>query len=293
MFKKINVELLDLTPALAKQFADMPTLLGERPVKAARMRYLYDIITRGYLAGVSWSVVKDTATGMTYRANGQHTSTVLANLAPEQFPAGLLATIESYETDNLATDGFLIFDMFDAKQSSRSNTDKLNTYKCLYVELASLNVEFLSNLLHGVHITYRDQGDKETQETWHRGLYLTDEHVREFVCWAHDLRHSTVTDADGHVKAVVHPWLFSKPGVVAEMFHQFLYLPDRDVVTRWWSYVLHQNHADVDHESKEYVTSLMGWQAKRRIRPTTYRQLTAKMFKKFLRAGGNGTSLAA
>src|SRR5262245_61631259 len=135
MFSKTNVTLETCTREVAKAFATMPALKGERPLRPHRLAFLRSCVAAGTFVSPTWAVVVDKATGQRYRCNGQHSSTMLADLPDENYPADLLVTIEEYTSDDLTKDAFHIFNIFDHPSSSRTNIDVINQHRVYYDDL--------------------------------------------------------------------------------------------------------------------------------------------------------------
>src|SRR5215475_12875978 len=221
----------------------------------------------------TWAVVVETATGTRYRANGQHSSAALANLTPEEFtiafPTGLLVTVEEFTSDNLLQDGFLIFDMFDHPKSARTNTDIMGLHRAHHPDLAEIDVNLLVHLSNGFAFfnATRDGGTELAPRQ--RGAYYEDPIYREFALWAAPYHNSR------------HAWLFKKPGVVAEMYNDFV-LIDETEAKQFWQLVLTESHPDADHETRELSHTLRELAQKQKTVPQTrFRKEAAKYFRRF------------
>src|SRR5262245_20526259 len=153
MFEKTNVTLETCDRTFATTFSQMPALEGERLLKPARLAFLRNHVKAGTFVSPTWAVVIDKNTGNRYRANGQHSSTVLAELTETDwqlyFPKGLLVTVEEFTTDDLDSDTFLIFDIFDNPISARANVDVMNLHRMHYEDLANVTPQALVNLMDG------------------------------------------------------------------------------------------------------------------------------------------------
>ena len=251
--------------------AQMPGLMGERPLKSSRLAFLSNLIQTRRFASPTWAVVVDSATGTRYRANGQHSSTMLAQLEPQDFPTGLLVTIEEYTTDDFAHDAFAIFNIFDHPRSARTNTDVMGLYRAQFdQELAGLNLSTLVALCGGL---YFHENHRENGRVWpprERGLYLHDPAMRQFVLWAAGL------------DTTKHHWLLGKAGVVAEMYADFQ--ADEEKAREFWTLVFRENHPDTDHETRELSTTLKEWAMKPRIKQDRFRREAARNWKRFIRS---------
>jgi hypothetical protein len=273
MFSKTNVTLDNCTLEFAKEFATMAPLLGERPLKANHVAFLSQHIKNGTFASPTWAVVVDAATGRRYRANGQHSSTALASLTPEEFsaafPSGLLVTVEEFTSQNLDQDGFLIFDLFDHPKSLRSNTDIMGLHRAHHPDLAEVDVNLLVHLGNGLAFFNGSREDGKELAPRERAGYYLDPICRQFALWA----------APYHASR--HAWLFKKPGVVAEMYNDIVVV-DETEAKRFWELVLTESHPDADHETRELSYTLRELAQKQKTVPQArFRKEAAKYFRRF------------
>jgi len=277
MFSKTNVTLESCTHELATTFAQMPALAGERPLKPARLAFLRSHLKAGTFVSPTWAVVVDKTTGTRYRANGQHSSTVLAELAPDRalgpqdttYPAGLMVTIEEYTSDDLVKDGFLIFDLFDHPASVRGNVDVMNLHRVHYADLADVDPKLLLNLTSGIALFEKGLEKGSFFPVRERGAYLEHQEYRQFVLWAAP-----------YVKSV-HAWMLKKPGIVAEMVgHRRL---DPHAAEDFWHLVFTESHPDSDHETRELSRVLKEWASKPKVSQDRFRRETAKQWRRYRR----------
>jgi hypothetical protein len=247
----------------------MPALAGERPLKPARLAFLRSHLKAGTFVSPTWALVVDKTTGTRYRANGQHSSTVLAELTPETFPAGLRVTLEEYTSDDLAKDGFLIFDLFDHPASVRGNIDVMNLHRVHYADLQEVDAKLLLNLTSGIALFEKGLEKGSFFPARERGAYLEHEEYRQFVLWA-----------ASYVKAV-HAWMLKKPGIVAEMVgHRRL---DPHAAEDFWHLVFTESHPDSDHETRELSRTLKEWASKTKVTQDRFRRETAKQWRRYRR----------
>jgi len=273
MFAKTNVTLETCTPESAHAFATMAPLLGERTLKVNRLNFLRGHIQEGRFVSPTWAVVIDSRTGKKCRANGQHSSTVLAELTPEAFaaafPNGLLVTIEEYTSDNLDEDGFVLFDLFDHPKSARSNADTMGLHRAHHPDLVNVDLNLLVNLGNGFAYFNATREDGTELAPRSRGIYYAEPIYRDFALWAapyHDSRHA---------------WMFKKPGLVAEMFYEIT-MVDEVMAKDFWQLVLTESHPDADHETRELSHTLRELAQKQKTVPQTrFRKEAAKYFRRF------------
>jgi hypothetical protein len=272
MISKTNVTLETLTLDLAKQFAALPGLLGERPLRDARVTYLNHERENGRFIDPAWAVVLESATGTRYRVNGQHSSTMLSRLAPADFPTGLMVTIEEYTTTDLATDAMHLFNLFDHPRSARTNTDVMGLYRAAYPELGPVDLSLLVSICNGIAQSQTTQptANRETYPPRDRGTYLRRSDVREFVLWAHQYA------------GAMHHWMFGKAGIVAEMFLDMQI--DKATAQTFWGLTLDESHADPDHESRELSRNLKDLAPKPRVGQDRLQKEAAKFWRRYRRS---------
>jgi hypothetical protein len=274
-FSKTNVTLETLTPELAKQFSAMPGLIGERPLRPSRVAFLDHHRREGTFVSPSWAVVVDQMTGQRYRANGQHSSYMLAQVDGTRdgdpgFPADLSVTIEEYTTDNLQQDALRIFDLFDHPRAARTNTDIMGLHRARFEELMEIDLPLLVALCNGV-ASYEDERGREgiVLPPRERGGYLTRPQVREFVQWAAAYENA------------IHGWMLKKAGLVAEMFANLQ--TESSVAKEFWRLVLTDSHPDHEHETRELARTLRDWATRPRIKQDRFRREAAKQWRRYRR----------
>jgi hypothetical protein len=269
MFSRTNITLENCTQELARQIAGMPGLPGERPIRATRLAYLANLRRTHRFVAPSWAIVVDTTTGARYRANGQHSSLMLAECPPEEFPQGLLCTIDEYSTDNFDADASEIFEIFDNPRSARSNTDKMSTVRARFAELQEIKLELLVAIVNGVahYEGTREGGVVRTPRQ--RGMYLNAPDVRTFAIWAASHEHAR------------HNWLFWKPGVVSEMFTDLQ--TDPDAAKAFWDLTLTESHPDPEHETRECSRNLKELAPRPRVGQDRLQKEAAKFWRRYRR----------
>lgn len=270
MFSKTNVTLEICTQELAKQIAIMPGLPGERPVRPSRLAYLETLRRTGRFASPTWAIVVDSATGTRYRANGQHSSTMLAQVPPEEFPRDLLVTIEEYTTNNFAEDGFEMFEIFDNPRSARSNTDKMGTFRVRYPELMEIKLEVLVAVTNGLAHYEADREGGVVLTPRQRGGYFSRPEVRAFTTWIAGYQNAR------------HGWLLSKPGVVAEVFTDLQV--DPPAAKEFWDLTFTETHPDPDHESRECSRNLKDLAPRPKVGQDRLQKEAAKFWRRYRRS---------
>jgi hypothetical protein len=218
----------------------------------------------------TWATVVDKTTGLTSRANGHHSSTVLAEWPAEEYPAGLLVTIEEYTTDDLTHDAFLIFDLFDHPRSVRSNVDVMNLHRAHFPDLKAIDAKLCLALCNGIAMYEASRENGLVLPTRQRGGYLETDAYRSFVEWG------------AAFASTRHAWLLKKPGVVAEMVANRL--SDADDAQDFWGLVFTESHPDTDHETRELSRTLRAYKGKPKVGQDRFRREAAKQWRRFRRS---------
>jgi hypothetical protein len=271
MFSVTNVTSNPMTPELAREFAQMPGLPGERPLNPVRLKHLDTERRTGRFTSPTWAVVINEATGQRYRANGQHSSTMLSSQCPpEEFPTGLRAIVVEYTTDNFAEDAFTIFEIFDNPRSVRNNTDKMSQFRALYPDLAHIKLQILVAVANGIY-HYEDQREGGiTLGARVRGIYYNQPEVREFAQW--------ITAYDN----TMHDWMITKPGLVCAMFATIK--ADKANAEVFWDYTFLESHGDPEHESRELTRNLKELLPRRRIGQDRLQKEASKFWRRYTRS---------
>jgi hypothetical protein len=274
MIEKIKSELLPLTRELAQQFKDLKPVPGERPMRHSRLNFFQVQLRQQTFNSPNWAKAIIEGTGEEYRADGQHTSNLLATCDESLFPQGLSVTVSTYlltSTEDLAQ----LFDLFDNPRSARSNADKLGIYIAEYPELAQVDRTFLNKIAHGIDYHYRDlvsaghQGVRVFPQREH-GLYFSAAAHREFALWLYPLREAK------------HAWMFSKPGITAEIYADWQ--GHRELAERFWREVMTESNPDVEDETRELATTLRDWAKKQpRVKQDKFRHYAKKIFDRYRR----------
>lgn len=274
-FKKISVEGVPLTLQLAREFAALPPLPGERDVKPARLQFLEARLRDGRFDGPTWARGHCRADGKTYRLDGQHSSKLLASL-PEglPFPEGLLVTINTYEFDSIEMDGAPLFNLFNHPRSNRTNEDAVGIYRAAAAaELREIPKPLLSDLAAGVG-EYNKGLPPETawllQARDRPSYFVHRKEYEQFALWA--TRFTEVKNAV----------FLRRAPIVAEMLSNWLH--DGDRATEFWDYVLRENHPEPDHETRQVAETFREWiTAVKKRRNADYRKKASRTWNNFLK----------
>jgi hypothetical protein len=211
-----------------------------------------------------------------WRADGQHTSRLLATCSDSLFPADLSATVDIYRLDDMLEVADL-FDLFNNPASVRSNLDKLGVYIADYAELIQMDRVFLGYAAHGIDYYCRTlalaEPDRKVMIFGARehGLYFhTDPVNRAFAAWLYG-QHQTI-----------HAWMISKPGIVAEIYADWR--NHRALAERFWMEVFTESNPDPEDDTREFSRLLKDWSTKQpRIKQHKFRAQAKKVFDRYRR----------
>jgi len=274
MIDKIKGELIPLTRELAIRFSQMKPMPGERAKRGSRLKYFNHKLRAGDFLSPTWAVA--IVNGEEYRADGQHTSTALATCSEELFPDNIGVTINTYRLDSMA-DAPTLFETFDNPISARSNTDKLGVYVAHHQEFLEIDRTYLSRVSRGIDYYYRDlakEADSQRQLTlWSardHGLYFEQGPHRQFAIWLHSWRQSH------------HVWMIGKPGIVAEIFADWLSYPI--MAERFWGEVFTESNPDSEDDTRELSRVLKEWSKRpTRMKQDKYRAKAHKIWDRYKR----------
>lgn len=126
-FRLVRSETIPLTHALVAEMRALPASPTERECNQKRVDFLRDRLYAGLFHPPHW--VKAQVDGVTYRANGQHSSTMLAGV-DGHFPEGMSVHVDTFECTNKDALA-LLFRQFDERKSARSPADVAGAYQGL------------------------------------------------------------------------------------------------------------------------------------------------------------------
>lgn len=124
-FKLLKSETLPLTPELAAKFRDMEASPTERALDKSRIKHLTEKAEAGLFVSPTWAIAQ--VGSRKVRVNGQHSSTVLANLNGN-FPDGLQVHIDHYHVKT-EQELAVLYRQFDDRKSGRSSADVAAAYQ--------------------------------------------------------------------------------------------------------------------------------------------------------------------
>ena len=277
MIKKVSSELKPCSRDLAVKFSEMQHLPGERLLRESRLKYFRVQLKQGRFNSPNWSVALIGDQQEPWRADGQHTSCVLATCEDELFPVDLRVTIQTYHLDTMA-ESEQLFDLFDNPMSARTNLDKLGIYVAQYGdELKDIDRKLLNQILSAVH-WYKNDLSKQadtggmpvvTFSPRERGLYLEEPAVRAFARWINHWHDSK------------HHWMFGNHGITAEIYADWTKHPALAGV--FWGEVLTESNPDPNDDTRELATTFKGWHDKAGRTPAQFHAQAKKMWQRYLR----------
>jgi hypothetical protein len=274
MVRKVSSELVPLTRELALQFSQMAKLPGERPLRASRVKYFEAELQGGTFNSPNWAKAIIDGHEGEWRADGQHTSHLLATCDEKLFPKDdLSVTINTYRLNSLGDLGEL-FDLFDNPLSARTNADKMGIYIADYAELDQLDRTFLGRTARGIDYFFRDllkEGQKaKVFDSREHGLYFDDGVNRAFAVWLYE-HHQTK-----------HAWMVGKPGIAAEIYIDWRSHPELAKV--FWAEVFTESNSDPDDETRMLASTLRDWSRKQpRVTQDRFRARAKKAFDRYRR----------
>lgn len=203
-FRLIRSEVKPLTQDLAIQFRALDASPTERDLNPSRLRMLREKAENGLLINFHWATAN--VNGKVMRVNGQHSSTMLADLNGE-FPQGLKVHLDEYEVDGL--NGLTsLFRQFDDRKSGRSSADVAGAFHKLEPNLqdvppptGKLGIEGINYYKTNVEGTSSLKGD-EQYSLFHEST------LHSFLKWI------------GELFSIKTPEL-RRPAVVAAMYGTF------------------------------------------------------------------------
>lgn len=267
MIIKTKVEFVPLTRELAIRFAGMEPLPGEREKNPARTKFFQDLVKSGDFRYPVWSVAAIDGEDKEYRADGQHTSNVLAEMAPEDFPSDLMVTIYHFNIDK--ADTLKLFDMFDNPQSSRKNVDVMGVFRAEHKDLVGLPPSFLMKIASGIDFHEKSIAGAVTFKPRRHGYYFNREDARRFALWAYQWESST---------HAINKWMLGRHGLVAEMFADFK--AKEDLATAFWNEVMTELNSNEDVAA--FIEAMRDLSSRPRITQDKFRAKAKKMWTRYV-----------
>lgn len=205
--RKEKPKTVQATKLLVKEFAEMEKLPRERPLSERRLQIYRRLLSAGEFRPVTWASAHCKETDTIYRVNGQHTSTLLAEL--EKLP-DFFVTVERYVCDTLE-DVAKLYATFDSGIGSRTNNDIIQSFASTIKELAGIKKKTFISVVaaasyHKWGLTYHQHPPAERAE-------LLFDHI-EFAIWADGILWPT----DSNQEEAKH---MNRAGVVTAMMGSY------------------------------------------------------------------------
>jgi hypothetical protein len=163
------------------EFATMPPMPGERELLSGRMTWMRKLVADIQFFGVEWHKGTERDSGKLFRLDGQHSSRMLAEIEAANFPAGLQATITSWEFDH--NDRAQIFDYYNNPKSVRNSRDVMGVYRAEHEDLLNVSRDMLVKAANGLKSYYMSVENGVIYTTRKRGLYWNEPQHRDFARW--------------------------------------------------------------------------------------------------------------
>jgi hypothetical protein len=172
-----------VTQALAIKFRDMDPVPNDRKFNQRRLEAYRKMLAAGLFRPVQWATAFCNETAGTYRANGKHTSTLLAEY--EESPQPMYAVIEHYHCDRLE-DLAKLYATFDSRAQVRTTNDINRAFAAIDPDLAHLPSKFVNLCVTAV--AYSSLGERYANTpAAERAEVLLDDYVKLFVEWSHEV----------------------------------------------------------------------------------------------------------
>lgn len=208
---------LRVTRRVALEFAEMEPAPKDRPLSERRLQVYTALMNRGEFRPMSWASIRCHETGVTYRVNGKHTSTICSTLNP--LPE-LYAVVERYECDDLDDVGRL-YGTYDSKMQARTTADINRSFASCVPGLADIPTKIINACAGGMSFATFFQNYTSREQPAERAERLL-EHS-DFVEWINATLFRGSTGRQTHLMRVP---------VVACIFQS--YRKDRDRATEFW-----------------------------------------------------------
>lgn len=137
-----------LTRKLAQEYALMERAPHDRELQPRRLDHIARIIGEDRFRPPEWVSAYCAATGVLYRINGKHTSTVVSSL--NKIPDNLKAIVSKYECDTLE-DVADLYATFDAKFTTRSARDIYTVFGQSHPALTDVQSHVLALCASGIN----------------------------------------------------------------------------------------------------------------------------------------------
>lgn len=210
-----------LTPAIAKEFAQMNAFVGERPIRPGRIAELQRKLDDGLFFDPRWATAD--FEGRKYRVNGQHSSKMLSE-CNGSFPHGRQVIVDTFTCDT-KEELALLFEQFDPASSSRTRLEVVNAHGRVHSSLDDVSPTVMSKAVAGMAYALSNL-NASGRSTLSQQSKLIHRH-QEFVVWCNPF---------------VSERILCRVGVVAAIFDT--YRRNQDASTEFWSLVKDESAPD-------------------------------------------------
>lgn len=284
---KLNAkpQTVKVTKELAQRYAEMDPAPHDRPLSERRLQVYRKLWKEGQFRPVTWATALCLETGVVYRVNGKHTSTMLAShLGPMP---DFYAVVEEYLCDTLEDVAYL-YSTFDSKMQSRSADDIYQSFAATIPELQEISGKVIRQLVQGIGYQVLGAIPYEKASHTERAELLFD-HV-DFALWVDKLFTAGRCDEKAKMRAA-H---LRRQATIAAMLAT--YQRDQEAASRFWVMVRDETGVTPDTPDRvlaRYLisSSIRGHSGARSAEADT--QTTREMYVKCLHAwnawrqGGN------
>lgn len=147
MYQPVSTKVHDLNKKLADKFFTMERVPCDRPLSEKRIILYEGIVARGQWKTCQFASCYCEETGMTYRVNGKHQSTLFSRM--DKIPSGLTAVVEEYSVKTLA-DVARLYSTFDNRAASRQSGDINSSFAGTVPELVGVRPKIINIVVSGL-----------------------------------------------------------------------------------------------------------------------------------------------
>lgn len=228
MSREIKSYTVPLTPQLASEFATLPKLHGERPIRRDRRLRLEAAIQNGTFHSPNWRVAW--IGGVKYRIDGQASSTILSE-SNGSFPRNLMAHITEFECDS-ELDAAELFSQFDAPWSARTSGEVTGAHAGIHPELRDMARRRIEVCVAGIWAAMSEGGDRSKKTTSDDRARLVHDY-KEFIIWAQEFSAVRILERSASMAIIFKSWRLN-----------------REAAADFWGLVRDNSHPDVGNPSR-------------------------------------------
>lgn len=219
-FWLIDSKTIKLTPEVAREHNELPPSPTERERTDRRVQFLKDRLLAGVFHPPHW--VRAKVGSRTYRANGQHSSYMLMECEPDEFPVELSVHLDLFECRDMESLAWL-FRQFDDRKSARSPADVSGAYQGLQSDLNDVPRGIAKLAVEGICWFRRNvREEKHTPRGDDQYVVFNEEEQHPFICWL------------GELFSIKTPELMAPP-IIAAIYSTWQV--DRDAAHDFWNEV--------------------------------------------------------